>query len=410
MDRSSRRKTLQGFTLVELLVVIAIIGILVGLLLPAVQAAREAARRMSCSNNLKQIGLAIHNYHSAFKQMPINGTGPTQFDNDDCCTNAVTGPTSPPAVANSRNLLSFLVGITPYVEQQAIWDEVSNAHVDKNGRYWPAFGPAPYTVDFRAWNVDVPTFRCPSDPGRGLPALGRTNYGCSYGDSMFRTQYGQNWLGGGRWHYGDAVLRMNQVRGSCRGMFVPSKSSRFRDVLDGLSNTIMGGEMNTDLGDRQITTTGSRANGRDNLLGNPRWCYDNNQIDPERPKFWANTGVDYTGIATMRGFRWADQRPLYSTIATILPPNSELCLIANHGGMGAMPPSSRHQGGAHIMMGDGAVVFMSDSVEAGNSRAPVPYFRNNANQNSVGFPSPYGLWGALGTRAMSETIDEDIGQ
>ena len=203
---------------------------------------------------------------------------------------------------------------------------------------------------------------------------------------------------------------MRQVNGSVRGAFVPSYSSQFRDILDGLSNTIMAGEMNTDLGDRNITTTGSRSNGRDNLLNNPRFCADNNQIDAERPRFWATMGVNYTAAATMRGFRWADQRPLYSTVATILPPNSELCLMANHGGPAACSPSSRHQGGAHVLMADGAVVFMTDSVEAGDSRAPTVYFRNNANQHMVGAESPYGLWGALGTRAASEVIEEQLNQ
>ena len=108
------RPTRQGFTLVELLVVIAIIGILVGLLLPAVQAAREAARRMSCSNNFKQIGLAVHNYHSSYKQLPQNGSGTTRTD------------AGHPTFNSSRLFASWLVGITPFIEQQALWENISN--------------------------------------------------------------------------------------------------------------------------------------------------------------------------------------------------------------------------------------------------------------------------------------------
>ena len=106
----------SAFTLVELLVVIAIIGVLVGLLLPAVQAAREAARRMSCSNNFKQIGLAVHNYHSAYKQLPTNKSG-TQ--------NLATTWWDPSDLARQKQL-SWLVGLTPFFEQQAVWEQISN--------------------------------------------------------------------------------------------------------------------------------------------------------------------------------------------------------------------------------------------------------------------------------------------
>ncbi|WP_146530569.1 DUF1559 family PulG-like putative transporter, partial [Novipirellula artificiosorum] len=101
-----------GFTLVELLVVIAIIGVLVGLLLPAVQAAREAARRMSCSNNVKQIGLAIHNYHSAFSALPMQATGTYIPEGRD------PWDTNPGREISSNMRLSFLVGLTPFFEQQ----------------------------------------------------------------------------------------------------------------------------------------------------------------------------------------------------------------------------------------------------------------------------------------------------
>ena len=135
-----------GFTLVELLVVIAIIGILVGLLLPAVQAAREAARRMSCSNNFKQIGLAIHNYHSAYKQLPMHsgGTRPSP----------AAGGWWQPGDGSNRMRLSIFVGLTPFMEQQALWETISNPSVvdlDNPGTPrttpWPAMGPTPTDED-----------------------------------------------------------------------------------------------------------------------------------------------------------------------------------------------------------------------------------------------------------------------
>ena len=409
----------RGFTLVELLVVIAIIGVLVGLLLPAVQAAREAARRMSCSNNFKQIGLAIHNYHAAYDQLPQNGTGPTNETDNGCCMEAVTGTMMPPPVAFTRHALSWLVSITPFIEQQALWEKISQPHLDEAGLYWPAFGPAPYAVDYRPWRTDVPTFRCPSDPGRGLPALGRTNYAGCVGDSAWQIQWGVSNFNGMqmRWEYRDNSTRMQRCRGSVRGIFMPRQTNRFRDVLDGLANTIMGGEIATDLGDRAITTTGSRHNNMvgppQMLLSNPKLCFDNMQISPLRPQFWSN-GMDggmapnFTATATMRGYRWADLRPLYTTFNTILPPNSEVCLSHNHGGNGIVPPSSRHQGGVHILMGDGAVKFITDSIEAGNSRGQVVYWHNNMLNAGVGQMSPFGFWGALGTKASKEIIEEEL--
>ena len=139
---SSRKRT-RGFTLVELLVVIAIIGILVGLLLPAVQAAREAARRMSCSNNFKQIGLAVHNYHSAFKQLPLHGAGTHPTVVTDIWANTTTG-------ANHR--LSWLVGLTAFVEQQALWEQIVNPTdldgdgiIDVAAGDFQSMGPTPDT-------------------------------------------------------------------------------------------------------------------------------------------------------------------------------------------------------------------------------------------------------------------------
>ncbi|MEL7336776.1 MAG: DUF1559 domain-containing protein, partial [Planctomycetota bacterium] len=184
-----------GFTLVELLVVIAIIGVLVGLLLPAVQAAREAARRMSCSNNVKQIGLAMHNYHSAYNRFPSLLTG----------AGGPEGACNPPANLSNRWLTSYLVALTPFVEQQPLWEEIANPYnrdEDNDGtidRSFPAMGPVPWRSTYDPWVTEVGTFRCPSDPGIGGAALARTNYAGCVGDSVPNIHRGEYRCRNGAW-------------------------------------------------------------------------------------------------------------------------------------------------------------------------------------------------------------------
>ncbi len=183
----------HAFTLVELLVVIAIIGVLVGLLLPAVQAAREAARRCSCSNNLAQHGLALHNFDFAMGHLPagvINPDGPIQ--------NVATG-----------QHVSFLVQVLPYIEQQGIadhFDIVAGAYAAEN-------------ADARA--QDIPTYRCPSDPVRGnfFDGAGVTNYaGCH--------------------HHVESLIDSENM-----GLLFLNSQIRYGDIYDGSSNTILVGEM-----------------------------------------------------------------------------------------------------------------------------------------------------------------------
>ncbi|MFO1064732.1 MAG: DUF1559 domain-containing protein [Pirellulales bacterium] len=216
------RKT--GFTLVELLVVIAIIGILVGLLLPAVQQAREAARRMQCSNNLHQLGLAMLNYESAYKKLP-GGVG-----RYGCCWG------------------TWQVAILPYIEQTVLF----NAYQNQGGADWGARYGA--TVNRTVTSTRIPTLTCPSDtPNAPIGASGTTpaitshNYAVNYGNTSFfqTTLNGINFYGAPFQCYSKSTSDDGPSTLAAALTFtnIYGKPTPLADVTDGLSNTLMAAEV-----------------------------------------------------------------------------------------------------------------------------------------------------------------------
>ena len=398
-----------AFTMIEVLAVVAIIGVLVGLLLPAVQASRESARRRSCMNNLSQIGLAVQLYHQSFQQLPVqlSGTdGPTAQDND--------------------RRLSIFVGLLPFIDQSALAVQIQETQLPLNsgmygGMYfedwgddsvdelqegedeevktWLAGGPVPYENTFAPWVTEVPTLRCPSDPGAGLPALGRTNYAACLGDGMVAANTGPMKSVNGVYQL-DSELA-DQTNAAMRGIFVPRVVTRLSDATDGLSQTILLGEICTDLGDSD-TRTSPAINGGPALRSNPSWVFGEELIDAGKPKFWS-PGVSH--IATLitsagRGYRWADGMPIFTGFNTILPPNGP-CVIEGKSDddTGYLTASSRHLTGVNICMADGSISFVTNSVDTGDQTAATPYV---GSPNKPDQKSKYGIWGAMGTRNSRE--------
>jgi prepilin-type N-terminal cleavage/methylation domain-containing protein/prepilin-type processing-associated H-X9-DG protein len=238
-----RYKKSQGFTLVELLVVIAIIGILVALLLPAVQAAREAARKMSCGNNLKQLGIAIHNYHETNKAFPHNGafSWTRQSNNGYRWQPSQRG--------------SILVDLLPYIELDTIYNnlDMESAAVtggSGTGQWWWIQKNPVTGVQYRA--EIIPSFLCPSanvDPHTTMTnpktACAISCYGASIGASRVISRggwcndYPGNIFGTGRSNLGSDA-RSSQLSGVfSRGHW----GARFRDITDGTAQVIAMGEI-----------------------------------------------------------------------------------------------------------------------------------------------------------------------
>ena len=200
-------------------------------------------------------------------------------------------------------------------------------------------------------------------------------------------------------------IRAREIRASGRGVFVARTDVRFRDVLDGLANTIAVGEIATDLGSRDIRTAPNENVGLLEVQDDPTACRDD--IDPERPRFWRTTIDIRSRQNEGRGFRWANGNGIFSGMNTILPPNREVCVRWGPTGLGILPPSSQHPGGCHLLMADGAVVFLTDSIDAGDSSVgTVTLWKTGVR--SPGQRSPYGLWGAMGTRGNKEAIENQL--
>lgn len=293
----------HAFTLVELLVVIAIIGILVALLLPAVQAAREAARRMQCGNNLKQMGLAMHNYHDTYKCIPIAD---------------VNGSTNPVS-AHARLL--------PYLEQNSIY-----ALVDFNVPYNHANNTA-------ARNTELSVFHCPSDPARLIPSAlgGRNNY---------------------YWNAGNiVVMYASGAAGQppTNGIIYHNQVYRFADIVDGLSGTGAFAEKLTGDGNNGISTPktdtfqpGTYPNTADEAT---QQCNAVNVTDISKQGY-SNVGAP-----------WLQQYHSTNQYNHILPPNGLSCMYPP--GRIATTTNSWHPGGIQMTLCDGSVRFVSNTIDIG---------------------------------------------
>jgi prepilin-type N-terminal cleavage/methylation domain-containing protein len=355
MSFNPQRKR-SAFTLIELLVVIAIIGVLIALLLPAVQAAREAARRSQCANNLKQLGLGLANYESVYGGYPWN----------QAC-----GRRSSDGVLSVVNGVSALAMLLPQMEQQSIY----NAYNFSLGLAYGGGGgtPPPYDpIQFTAITTTISSFICPSD-GKGV---GRNNYLVSNG-----TNYDWHSRRGGAGVFGRPDDDAGNPAGTMFG------AGTLAAITDGTSNTIAFAERSRGDGDPGMKSSSDIYVGV-GIAGFPTYVINRAQDQ---------TYLDQTAIPTCSdfaranpsatwdwsGFLWASSNYNQTTFNFVLPPNSEVPDCSPWGGVGIgygfMTPRSTHPGGVQVSLADGSARFI---------------------KNTITRPT----WYALGTRAGGEVV------
>ena len=361
-----------GFTLVELLVVIAIIGILVGLLLPAVQAAREAARRMQCSNNLHNLALAMHNCHDVNKRF-------TPSSHDLTWKNKLNS-------GNSYERLSYLCGLLPFIEQPAIYNQIAPFAL-AGGRPWNFGDAGSNPANPSPFKANIPTFRCPSDRVQiQISDVKPTNYVCNRGDL---------YLNSGDWEWRGAFS--NGERGA----------GTFASIKDGSSNTIMLSELaigrtnGTSGVDSLIEGTARNLIGPVGGAFTPSLCLS--AKGPNRTLVASSLQYTWDDTGWGKGRRWGDSLNAFTCFFTILPPNGPTCSNDNAEGNAMPTASSHHTGGVNVAMCDGSVKFVAETIDAGNPAFVVPVPSNDSNTRHYAGPSYWGVWGAMGSAIGGET-------
>jgi prepilin-type N-terminal cleavage/methylation domain-containing protein/prepilin-type processing-associated H-X9-DG protein len=330
-------RTRPGFTLIELLVVIAIIAILIGLLVPAVQKVRESASRAQCQNNLKQLGLALHNHHGVYKRFPpaFKGDVPPAY-------------TGFPAYFFSWSALAYL---NPYLEQTNIYKRMDLTQ--------PIYVPPTYTISaanqFAVQQI-VPLFLCPSDQMKpvssayGVTDLGPTNYAVNVGTGTTNggPPFGSSW--------------------NSDGLFRAKIGTRITDVRDGTSNTAMMSESLLGAGPENVTGA---------IPDDPQLVYAYVQIGlPVNDATCA--GATTWNNANRRGFMWATGELRCASYNHYLLPNSPTpdCVTNDltpgegiYTAVGFRAARSWHDGGVNVLLGDGSVRFLTSSITLASWRA-----------------------------------------